>query len=103
MDRSDVLADYRSDASEHIRIVARRRAHKGTKLTTDGLEPESVYHSTAIEVLENGRVVHTLPLKRPLASFSQADTQRLMEEINALKDSHAPAGEVIGELHTLLG
>ena len=103
MDRRELLADYRSDGMQHIEIIARRRAHIGTKATDDGLEPEATFHTTSIDVLENGHLISSLPLKHPLSSFSQSDTERLMGEINALKDSHASAREVVGELHTLLG
>jgi hypothetical protein len=103
MERMDVLADYHSDGSEHVRIIARRRVRTGTKPSPDGLEPEHRYHTTSIDVMSDGKLVRSLPLQHSLASFSQTDTERLMSEINALKDSHASAKEVVGELHTLLG
>lgn len=103
MDRTDVLADYKSENDQQVQIIARKRTRTGTKPTPDGLDPAAHYHASSIDVLVNGHLVESIPLQHDLSHFSKRDTRTLLEEINALKDSRAEADEVIGELHTLVG
>ncbi|MFN4243115.1 MAG: hypothetical protein ACK4PI_07745 [Tepidisphaerales bacterium] len=103
MDRMEVLADYRSETDEQVQIVARRRTRTGTKPAPGGLEQEVHFHANSIDVLVNGHLVESIPLRHDLSHLSRRDARNLLEEINALKDSRAEADEVIGELHTLFG
>ena len=103
MERMDVLADYLSENDHQVQIVARQRTRTGTKPTPDGLDPVAHFQAASIDVLEDGRLVESLPLQHGLSHLSKRDTRTLLEEINALKDSRAEADEVVGELHTLVG
>lgn len=103
MDHTEVLADYRSDTDQQVRIVARRRRRTGMQATAEGLDREVHFPSDSIDVLVNGHLVESIPLRQGISHLSRRDARNLLEEINALKDSRARAEEVIGELHSLFG
>lgn len=106
MERTELLAEYVTDEGQTVRIVARMTTRLGkveSPKDDDGLDHFGKYQASSIRVLADGRLVEEIALTKELARFSQRDTNELLGEINALKDCHADADEVVGELHSLLG